>query len=247
MPVWNADQQFALLPHQDTQNIQNQNYSNAPSGSSSWGTQGRTFEPSPDGPLSWQRYIYSGSSLYMYGKEERGRLGFVRCIQGDVWGGLHRPPNRVSWHTPPPLLIQNRTLHVGLEFYNDTSHLGRSGNAWVMFAINVWVSSPSFPKMGNDRNAKKPLVLDLAFYHSGGSLRSHESAVAYHYQESVGNTPEKQGGSYFFNLSQYIERALRSFGLWYQLTDAKLYQLEFLIELKNAEGAAKITHFQLQY
>lgn len=244
MTVWNADQGFARLPRKDTQNLKNKNYSKELSGSS-WGLQGRTFKPAPDGPLSWQRYIYSGSGLYMYGKEERGRWGFVRCIQGDVWGGLRRPPNRVSWNTPPPLSIQNNTLRVKLNFYNDTSSLGRSGRPWVMHAINVWVSSSSFPLNGKDRNGKKPLVLDLAFYHSGSSLRSHQSAVAYHYQASVGNTPAKQRRSYYFNLSQYIQSALNHFRL--PQTGVKLYQLEFLIELKNAEGAAKISNFELQY
>ncbi len=244
MAVWNADQRFALLPHMDTKNLKSQTYLRAISGSS-WGIQGRTFKPPPDGPLGWQRYICSGNSLYMYGKEERGRWGFVRCIQGDVWGGLRRPPNRVSWHTPRPLSILNRSLRVKLDFYNDTSRLGRSGKPWLMHAINVWVSSPSFPLNGKDRNGKKPLVLDLAFYHSGGSLHSHQSAVAYHFQESVGNTPAKQRRAFHFNLSQYIQRALRHFRL--PQTDVKLYQLEFLIELKHAEGAAKITDFELLY
>jgi hypothetical protein len=250
MSVWNADERFVLLPCGDTHNLKNQIYSNAPSGSSSWGIQGRTFQPSPDSGLDGQRYSYSSSGLYMYGKEEQGRLGFVRCIQGDVWGGLHRPSNRVPWHTPLPLPIHGKTLMVGLDFYNDTSRLSHTSNAWIMFAINVWVSAPSFPKADNDRNGKKPLVLDLAFFHAshgGAQLRSHESGVAYHYQTLVGNTPEKQGHCYFFNLSRYIEQALRAFSLWSQPTDAKLYQLEFLIELKNAEGAAKISHFCLQY
>lgn len=240
MAIWNADSRFALLAA-NTGNIQRENYSAAPAGGNSWGLQGRTFRPE-DGYIDWQRYVSDGGGLYIYGKEERGRLGFVRCIQGTLWG------THAAWNVPPPLPISGRTLIVELDLYIDTASFGRSGDPWVMHAINVWVSAPSFPA-GRDRNGRKPLVLDLAFFHSArsGRLMSHESDVAFHYQELVERLGEHERKSYRLDLSRYIGRAIAHFPALSGATDAQLYQLEFVIELKNAEGAVKIANFRLQY
>ncbi|MBI4523602.1 MAG: hypothetical protein HY695_07305 [Deltaproteobacteria bacterium] len=239
MPRWNVNGNFSL-GNMDTGNIRDMFYVAAPWGSGSWGIQGATFT-SADRKLSGQRFYCTGNNAYMYGKEERGEWGFVRYIQGDAWGGTHQGP--VPWHKPPPLSISGKTLTMSLGLYRDTHTFLGSGRHWVMYAINIWVSSPNFP-LGRDINHKKPLVLDLAFFHSG-PLNTHISNDAHHYQEAIGTAPVRSWHSQSFNLSNYINRALLHFHL--PSTDAKVYQVEFLIELVNAEGAAMIDNFHLDY
>jgi hypothetical protein len=253
MTMWNTDPTFAHLHCGDTGNIRQQVYSSAPGGAASWGLEGWTFEPHlsrhQDEYLDWQHYVSSGDGLYLYGKEERGRLGFVRCIQGNVWPHpVAQPP---PWHVPGPLPIQGNTLMVHINVHHDTSHLGRSGQGWVMHAINVWLSSPNFPPKPHhgDINGRKPLVLDLAFGHTSqsGGLQSHESGTAFHYQERVGSAPLKVTKPYYFNLSQYLTRALGAFAGTRGKADVQLYQLEYVIEVRDAEGAATINQFWLQF
>ncbi len=248
MPRWNVNGDFTLPAH-DTGNIRDTSYMRAPWGPGSWGIGGRTFTSSVTS-IAGQRYYVNGGQAYLYGKEARGDLGFVRYIQGAVWGGSY------PWHIPPPLPLQVgapasragplaiRSLWIDLDLYRDTSRSLGSGRSWVMYAINVWVSSPHFPS-GSDINHKKALVLDLAFYHSGGSLSSHASDKAHHYQAEIGVTPERSWQSWSVNLGYHIDTALRFFGL--PSREAKLYQAEFLIELRNAEGAAMIDNFHLNY
>lgn len=118
-----------------------------------------------------------------------------------------------------------------------------------MHAINVWVSASDFPKTGSDLNGKKPLVLDLAFFQQcnwcGCGLSNFEDGSAYHYQTVLGTTPPRQWKTWNFNLSNYINLALTNFGL--PAKNAKVYQIEYVIELHNADGAATIDNFYLEY
>jgi hypothetical protein len=244
--TWNRHGSFTL-PRFDTGNIRNRCYVRAPWGRRSWGIEGATFT-STDFKLDWQRFAsFSGDSAYLYGQEQRGEWGFVRYVQGSVWGGTNCGP--IPWHRPAPLSFAGKTLMLHLDLYRDTHTLLQPGDSWVMFAINVWISSPHFPKAGEDVNGRKPLVLDLVFYRAcnwaGCGLRHFEDSAAYHYQATIGRTPHRRWRSWQVNLSTYIDNALNTFGL--PATHAKLYQMEFVVELHNAEGVATIDNFYLRY
>jgi hypothetical protein len=217
------------------------------------------FNDPADTRIAGQRYYCRGGKAYLYGKEVRPEvvaMGFVRFIQGNMW--LRRP---VRWRKPDPLPLvatpsratntsagpgpRLRPLTINLDLYRG-DWIQRNSPARVMYAINLWVSSPNFPS-GTDIIGRKPLVLDLAFYTDGGwplrGLSSFAGAKAFHYQEAVGETPLKQWRTWRFDPSPFIERALRYFSLPAEGT--AIYQLEFLIELKNAEGSAMIDNFYL--
>jgi hypothetical protein len=245
---WNANGDFAFSP-MDTGNIQAWCYVNAPWGNQSWGMEGATFNSS-DRKLDWQRYaIWSTQNAYLYGKEQRGYWGFVRYIQGDVWGGTNC--GAIPWKRPTPLAIAGKTLTMKLDLFRDNHTFLTTNNSWVMQAINVWVSASDFPKAGGDLNGKKPLVLDLAFFQqcnwSGCGLSNFEDGSAYHYQALLSTTPSplRQWKTWKFNLGTYINQALSKFGL--PAKNAKVYQVEYVIELHNADGAATIDNFYLEY
>jgi hypothetical protein len=117
-----------------------------------------------------------------------------------------------------------------------------------MYAINLWITGPNFP-VGHDAIRRKPLVFDLAFHTVGtplhGGLRHFESPGAFHYQEAVGEAPLSRWATFNIDLKAIILRALNRFRL--QPEGAAIYQLEFLIELVNAEGSAMIDNFYLVY
>ena len=117
-----------------------------------------------------------------------------------------------------------------------------------MYAINLWLTGPYFP-MGGDAIGKKPLVFDLAFHTEGtllhGGLRSFEGSRSFHYQEAVDPAPSSSWKKHNIDLKPIILRALREFRL--QPEGAAICQLEFVIELVNAEGSAMIDNFYLSY
>jgi hypothetical protein len=142
-----------------------------------------------------------------------------------------------------------------IDIYRDTNTLLTSNNSWILFATKTWFSSPDLPKSGNDINGRKPLVIDLIFYHScnwtGCGYGHFEDNDAYHYQVFVDETPHKNWGSWSVALKDYIREALHypwpSGSIVGAEETLKLYQLEFVIELKNAEGAATIDNFVLSH
>ena len=123
-----------------------------------------------------------------------------------------------------------------------------------MFAVNVWFSSPELP-VGADKTGHKPIVLDLAFYHDcnilGCEIVHKEDDKAFHYQVLIDETPLDSWKSWTIDLDPYIEKALNhawdSGPIDYAQDTLKLYQLDFVIELQNTEGAAMIDNFALTY
>jgi len=133
-----------------------------------------------------------------------------------------------------------------------------------MPAVNLWFSSPAFPA-GGDKHGRKPLVLDLALDHSCNipdcELRHFDDADAFHYQRFIRYKKYKDRARcndrpgwrcYTIPLNGLIRNALtRDWELSGHIANAgstlRLYQLDFLIELHNAEGAASIDNVRLEY
>ena len=250
--TWNSDGGFALDPI-DTGNIKDQCYINAPWGSNSWGVEGSTFSDPADYTINWSRFAILSSDPdqgYLYGRDGSGKWGLVKYIQGDVWGGSNCGP--IPWNRPGPLPTYGNDLTLKIDIYRDTNILLTSDDSWIMFAVNLWLSSPHLPSRG-DINDRKPLVIDLIFYHDcnwdGCGYGHFEDDDAFHYQVFISETPYRGWGFWSIALNNYIQEAL-NYPSW-PIADAeetlKLYQLEFAIELKNAVGAATIDNFFLEY
>lgn len=243
------DSTFDLEP-MDTGNINEACTAQAPWGPDSWGIEAATFSDPLDRTIDTARFLATGRDGYLYGYEGKDRWGFVRFIQGDMWGGTNCGP--VPWHTFPPVSTFGKEPWIDLELYRDTNELHTESSSWIMFAVNLWFSSPDFPKEGGDVNGRKPLVMDLVLHHecntSDGCTYQHgESEHAYHYMTSVGQAPFAEWGIFSIALAPHIENAFSTFDLPQAARETlKLYQVEFVIELKSAEGAASIDDFVLR-
>jgi hypothetical protein len=253
--VWNNDGDFELAPF-DTGDIEKLCTLDDPWGGDSWGIEGSSFDGNNlSHAIDWARFSSGGHDGYLYGKEQSNYWSLVRYIQGDVWGGPHVGCPPITWYRPPPLATYGRDLSLEIDIRrdmpDDAATLPPGG--WIMFAINVWFSSPEFPE-GVDANGRKPLVMDLIFYHDcnwgGCGYGSKESDLAFHYQAFIGQTPHGQQEPWTIDLNEHIQQALNyPWELTGSLAHAEdtlhLYQLEFVIELKRAEGAAYIDDFYL--
>ncbi len=236
--VWNHDGNFDLEPF-ETEDIREQFFVDAPWGNQSWGIEGASFDKKNSShTISGANFISWGDEGYLYGKEEAGYWSFVRYIQGDVWGGTYEGP--VPWYVPPPLYTHDKKLTLSLDIQRGTNLFLTKDKSWHMFAVNVWLNAPDFPK---------PLVLDLIFYHDCNEPEcnwgSFEDEDAYHYQAFIGETPYREWKSWTIPLHEHIQEALTTFNLSASAKETTLHQLEFVIELKNAEGAAIIKDFFL--
>ena len=248
--TWNNNGDFEL-PVIDTGNVGGQCYIYAPWGNTSWGVEGYTFSDPENHTITWSRFRSSGHEGYLYGKEESGKWGLVRYIQGDVWGGSYC--GIIPWNIPSPLPIDGKNISLNMDIFRDTNSLLSSSDSWIMFAVNIWFSSPELPG-GNDISGHKPLVMDLIFYHqcnwTGCGYGVFEDNDAFHYQVFIGETPYGWK-SWSIPLNDYIQRALdyqwTSGSIAHSKDTLKIYQIEFLIELKNSEGAATIDNFFLRY
>lgn len=235
---WNNHGDFDFRPF-DTGNIQDLFFVDAPWGRDSWGIEASSFdEDNTEHAMSGARFASWGDGVYLYGKEEEGHWSLVRYVQGDAWGGTHEGP--VPWHVPDPLSTYRKNLTLHIDTYRDTNNMLSSSDSWNMFAINVWLNSPDLSKR---------IVLDLVFYQDCNwdecGLAHYEDEDAYHYQVLVGETPYQEWKSWEISLSDHIQDALEEFDLQDAKKSLKVYQLEYVIELKNAEGAATIDNFYL--
>ncbi|MGA1869873.1 MAG: Ig-like domain-containing protein [bacterium] len=246
---WNNDGDFELALI-DTGSRENECYIDAPWDNISWGIEGSTFSDPTNHAIDMSQFTSCGHKGYLYGKEESGKWGLVRYIQGDVWGGTHCGP--IAWNRPAPILTIEKDITLEIDIYRDINNL-LSSDSWVMFAVNIWLSSHQLPE-GTDINGRKPIVMDLLFYHdcnwSGCGIGHFEDDDAFHYQVLIGETPYKQWHSWSIGLNEHIQEVLNyqwpSGSIAYVKETLKLYQLEFVIELKNAEGAANIDNFFLK-
>lgn len=235
---WNNHGDFDFRPF-DTGNIHGQFFVDAPWGRDSWGIEASSFDKdNPNHTISGARFASWGHGVYLYGKENEGYWSLVRYVQGDAWGGTYTGP--VPWHVPDPLSTYHKNLVLYLDTYRDTSNMLSSSESWNMFAINIWLNSP---------HLSKRIVLDLVFYQdcnwAGCGLAHYEDENAYHYQVVIGETPHKEWKSWKISLSDHIQHAIEEFELQDAQNSLDIHQLEYVIELKNAEGAAMINNFYL--
>lgn len=242
------DGAFDLSPV-DTGNIDAACTMLAPWGAGSWGAEAATFSDPEDHTIDTARFIGTGENGYLYGLETRGRWGFVRFIQGDVWGGGNC--GGIPWHRFDPIATAEKDLRIELDIYRDTNNLFTTDDSWIMFAVNLWFSSPDLPDAGGDVNQRKPLVMDLVLHHEctmeGCVLENKESAEAYHYQAVVDEAPLREWRAVSIPLASHIEAALAHFDLPPAArASLALYQAEVVVELHRAEGAASIDNVVLR-
>jgi len=249
--TWNSSGDFEL-DQIDTGNHQNECYIDAPWGDNSWGTEAFTFSDPEDHTIDCSRFTCSQHEGYLYVKDESGQWGVARYIQGDIWGGSHC--GTIHWNIPEPLSTKDKDITLDIDILRDTNELLSSSDSWIMFAANIWLTSPGFPE-GEDINGRKPLVLDLIFYHDcrdpdGCDYEHREDDNAFHYQTFIGETPYRQWRSWSVSVTEHIQNALdyqwTSGNLSHAKDTLQLYQAEFVVEVKNAEGAASIDNFFLR-
>lgn len=209
----------------------------------SWGIEASTFSDPSNHALALSRFQIADGEARLYGKENAGRWGFVRYVQGDVWGGTNCGP--IPWNRAVDATLSSHAT-IELRVVRERSALTSQFASWLMFAVNLWFSSPAFPP-GKDKQRRKPLVMDLIFHHQCNSPfcgpRHYVDEAAHHYQESVGTTPYRQWVKLEIPVGRHLEAALTRFDL--PKEGVSLHQIEVLIELRHAEGAMRIDDFQL--
>jgi hypothetical protein len=260
--IWNADGRFHLTSY-DTGELSNVCFINAPWGRQSWGVEASTFSDPSNHRLQTARFIRRyGRAAYLSGMDTKSRWGFVRFVQGDVWGRSHCGP--IPWRVPPPLRTSGRQLVLEVDYRRESARLLTPRNSWLMPAVNLWFSSPALPA-GGDKTGHKPLVMDLAFGYRcnipGCKLGSFEDVYAYHYQRFI---PYRRYANparceqrpawrcYSIPLNGLIRNALRhdwkpSGPIARARNSLSLYQLDVLIEFYNSRGSASIDNVWLKH
>ena len=243
---WNNDGDFEIQAV-DTGIQQKTCYNNSPWGNNSWGLEGSTFSDQSNFTIDNAKFISSDGNIFLYGKDESNKWGLVKLTQGNIWGGTNCGP--ITWYCPSPLLTYNKELVIEIDIKRELNKL-LADESWIMFAINVWFSSNELPS-GSDINSRKPLVMDLILYHDcnwqGCIIQNFEDSDAFHYQTKIGETPYQKFQTWSISLSEHITKALNyqwdSGSINHVIDSLKLYQLDFVIEVKNAEGSAIIDNF----
>lgn len=254
LKAWNLNPNFHL-ESVDTGNIVGSCAIDAPWGSFDWGIEASSFLDTQTNALDASRFRTDGGDYaYLYGRETEGSWGFARYVQGDIWGGSNcNAP--IPWFIPEPLPVAGREITLNVRAFRDITRIQEDG--WIMFAINVWLSSEYLPDLGGADSDIKPLVIDLAFYQEcnfdGCGLRNFESESAFHYQVFLDTqAPEGEWVDWTIDLSRYIREAVayeweNQGSLPLDLQTLNLYQLDVLVELRNAEGALSIDRLALRW
>lgn len=254
MNTWNTDGEFSL-PVFDSGVIKEGTDSLAPWGSSSWGFAYATFKGSFDHVLTATRFKSSGWDVYLYGKDTHpGRAwGYARFVQGDIWGSGSGGPRQ--YYIPSPGSLHNRRVLLNLDCIMDTAKLLTPNDSWIMAAVNIWLSGPGMPP-GKDRLGRKPLVIDLYIYHKSnmGNIIPQEDDLAFHVPIALKTAILGEKMSWSLDITPQLVQAVQTNfpGLNQpgtarpQLADLKIYQLDFVLEMVNAEAAATIDNFNLE-
>lgn len=251
---WNADAGFSL-PAMDTGVVYEACASKAPWGTSSWGVEQGSFQGAYNFNLSAARFRNDGDHAYLFGKNlQPGRVwGCVRYVQGDIWGASSCGPRQ--YHIPQPQPLRGKHLVLELDCLLDTANLLTPQDSWIMAAINLWLTGAILPA-GKDRQGRKPLVIDLYIYNHSNMLPhpiAWESEDAFHLPLELQRAEIGHWGSWRIDLTRPLAEAIaKGFPELYQrrtgesiLDDLSLYQLDFVLELVNAEAAATIDNFRL--
>ena len=224
-------------------------YAGAPWGGRSWGVEGSTFSRPGVYGIAAARFTASGHDASLWGRDDSGAWGFVRWIQGSAWADSNC--GDAPWRRFRPIDTFGRRIELGLRVRRDRARLLHPDAAWVLFALNVWLSSPLVARQGDSLWGRKPLVMDLAVHHEATSpfagLRNFEDMWAYHYQAMVGQAPAGTWSTVTVPLSRHIAAAVQEFHLGPAVERTlQITQVEFLIELRHAEGSARIDDFSLR-
>lgn len=254
MNTWNADGDFSL-PVFDSGLLKEGCNSLAPWGNRSWGFAYATFKGSFDHVLTVTRFKSSGWDAYLYGKDiHPGRAwGYVRFVQGDIWGCGDCGSRQ--YFIPPPGSLHNRRVLLNLDCIIDTAKLLTHNDSWVMAAVNIWLSGPGMPP-GKDCLGRKPLVIDLYIYHESnmGNIVPQQDEFAFHVPIALKPAILGEKSSWSADITPQLTQAVQTNfpGLKQlgparpQLADLKIYQLDFVLEMVNAEAAATIDNFNLE-
>lgn len=229
------------LPAWDSGQIVHACRAEAPWGNASWGVEAASFldedaEASADRTIDLARVSVQNGAARIAAADVNGRWAFARVIQGDVWGGTSCGP--VPWNRIEPILVARQRLTLDFDACLESSALRSAVGSWILAGANVWLSGPTLPARGEDRNGRKPLVLDLMVHHRssmiGTSDGSHESAVAYHYQTSVAEAPPGRWTHVALDLTREVRAAAARFGLERSWNELAIGQVELVVEVHDA-------------
>ena len=216
----------------------------APWGNNSWTINAENFVNEP-WTVEYYHFLLENDRLYLYAKNTGDDFGLIRVFQGDVFNGHHCDSTPIPGNIPEPLSIDKNNLSIKIDFLQNINNLLTSvqpNNSWIMFGINVWLTS----ELLSDPDK---LVLDLVLHHESnyGELNNFKDEFAYHYQVLIGETKANTWKTFDIDLNYYIDLALSHWSLANIKDSLKINQLEFVIEVKNAEASAQIDNFNLLY
>lgn len=224
-------------------------------------------------PIDCQSYEPNGNGLRLYAKEAQGRLGFVKCLQGWVWHGLVKwnVPCGLDIKTHRNLHVYlDLEHHSSVMYSGDNSWVMQAINVWLAHAPPRNAKNQEREeyrkKYGKlyrggvtnpDGYGHKALVLDLMFWLKNEAdtdfRRADEGRDAFHYQRMVQVVPPGTRKSLMIDLSYYINDALQSIPMSNNqfhpiavIPNWELRQLEYVIEVSNAEGEATVRHLRLE-
>lgn len=243
-----VDERFDGAPF-DTGLVRDQCFTHAPWGGRSWGIEGGTFSRPGIFSLAASRFVGNGRDAYLWGRDDSGDWGFVRYLQGSAWADTNCGPT--PWRRFRPIDTFGKSIDIGIKVRRETTRLLRPGRDWILFAINVWLASPSEGQQGGSMWGRKPLVMDLNLHQESSSptgvLRHFEDQFAYHYQVTVGEAPLGQWRSFQIGLMEHVRQAARQFQFPAEVERTlQLAQVELVIELHHSEGSARIDDFTVR-
>lgn len=257
--TWNTGGSFEIPTSWEGTRGENEEFEDIPWGEDYWGLHAYSWWESEIYDLSyfifanyWSDTILDGHSLVMEGHEKDGRWGTVTCIQGDIWNWKDRFGEKM-WNVPLPIstyhVEKDLTIEIDVRRLHSASLAEPGEDDRIMYAINVWLSSPELPLIPDKTPPQnKPLVLDLIFYlGEGDKAQSFADDYAYHYQVELPECPIDPGVDTHVTipLTAYIYNALSHFDILYAADTLHLYQLEFLLETQRAYAACGIDNFYL--
>ncbi len=256
-PTWNIIPDFALL-NADTQG-ESTCVTGAPWGSGAWGIEAGSFQDATgratDRRIEAFRFVTNQRSGYLYARDGQSRWALARYIQGTAWpGSLCGAP--IPWRVPPPVNVTRGDTPITLDIQHtiDTHNLLTDDDSWLMFAVNMWFNSDDAPKR---------LVVDIVLSHECNfdplcRIRNFESDDAFHYMTRV--VPQANAldadTAVTVDVRQVVQDALNAtylnesdggaLGPSYNAQTLNLVQLEYVIEVYNAEGAASVDYLGLR-
>jgi hypothetical protein len=242
-----ANGDFAIAPW-DSGTLQNYSLEHAPWGAASWGAAAAVFDDGDNHAMGFVRAATFDDIGYLFGQEDRGKFGFVRFVQGDMWGGGYFGP--IQWQKFEPVPIADKRVVMSFDVYLGDHEPVGEGRHWILQGLNVWVSGPNMVA-GPDKLGRKPLVMDLVVENecseSGCGLDHFEDASAYHYQVSVARPPHRQWAHVDVNITAHVLAAWNVFALPESArADLALYQAEYVVELSRMKASALVDNISLR-